>query len=191
MRTGVFLKFTGLCGILIPIVTLIIVIISAQMTSGFSWTDNAISDLGRVEAASDFFNYGLIFVGILLFIFSLGLVVTLIEEKFATLMIFISSVFLILNGVFPLPSENHVYVSSLFFIAFPLGFFTLGFMLYKREFLIFRKMGFLALINVLIAAFSLVFLWTFDGIAIPEMIIIFPGFLWCMAFGYYMIFELS
>jgi len=68
-----FVKFAGICGILVLIVFLFSLFLSIQQSSWFSWTDNAISELGKEDAVTDIFNNGLIITGILLLVFSIGL----------------------------------------------------------------------------------------------------------------------
>ena len=48
-------------------------------------------------------------------------------------------------------------------------------------------MGYFAILNLIIAFIAPVFLLFFEGVAIPEMIVIFPGSLWFMIFGLKMV----
>jgi len=163
--------------------------ISLQNAPWFSWTENAISDLGRPEHGMPFFNLVLGFVGILLLIFSIGLISSFRKERIGPTILALSSIYFIGIGIFPLPDPNHVDVSGLFFIAFPLGFFILGLQLYKKKDVFIRKMGKFALVIGVISGLSPIILVSYAGIAIPEIIIIFPGFLWCFRYGLYLFLE--
>jgi hypothetical membrane protein len=64
-------RIFGLIGILIPIILIIFIFSAITMAPWFSWTDNAISDLGESGVPSaTFFNYGIIITGFLLLIFT-------------------------------------------------------------------------------------------------------------------------
>ncbi len=177
----------GISGILLPFITLIILIGTLPYASWFSWTENAISDLGRPEYGLSFFNYGLIFIGFLLLIFSVGLNLHLKKERVGPTIFSLSALYLMGVGIFPLPSINHVDLSGLFFIAFPLGFFVMGVRLFRQQGGILKRIGLEALVVTAIAACSSVFLLFFSGIAIPEMFVMLPGFLWCTRYGIYLL----
>jgi hypothetical membrane protein len=183
MKKNCLNTISALCGFILPIIALISIYISLQQVPDFNWTENAISDLGRPGEAFCFFNVSLIIIGLLFFIFSLGLIKIFKENKIAPVMIFISSFFFIGIGIFPLPNPVHIVVSSLFFIAFPLGFLILGLNLIKKSNSFIRKMGFFAIINSIIALCSTVLLFFISGIAITELLVVIPGFFWCMVFG--------
>jgi hypothetical membrane protein len=163
--------------------------ISIQSAPWFSWTNNAISDLGREQYDILLFNYSLIVLGFLLLFFTFGLNYSLKNERFGPTFLSISSLYFIAVGIFPLPDQYHIDFSSLFFIAFPLGFFALGLKMYKMKYEFIKKMGIFALIIGIVAACSSVFLIFFQGIAIPEMLILIPGFIWCMIYGLHLIFS--
>ena len=79
-------------------------------------------------------------------------------------------------GLVPLPDIVHVYLSGLFFGALGYGFFAFGFSFFKDTNPFFRKMGFFAIFNLILILISPVFLLYFEGVAIPELIIILPSF---------------
>jgi len=187
MISSKFSKLAGGCGIFVLIVFLAMLFLSIQQVSWFSWTDNAISDLGRNEGVPSVFNNGLIVTGILMLVFSLGLANISEDKRSSSLFFGLSSIFLIATGFIPLPKIEHIYVSSLFFVSFTYAFFAFGISFYqdKNDFL--RKMGYFAILNLIIAIISPVFLLFFEGVAIPEMIVIFPGSLWFMIFGLKMV----
>ena len=51
-----------------------------------------------------------------------------------------------------------------------------------------NKMGYFALINSAIAVFSGFLLLFLKGVAIPEVLVVIPGFLWCSVFGFKILF---
>ena len=181
-----FVKFSGACGIILPFITLFFLVFSIQKVSWFTWTEYAISDLGRPEAAADFFNYGIILSGVLLLIFSLGLI-RYLNEKAGPTMLGLSAVFFIGIGFFPLPDPNHTMVSSLFFIGFLLSFFIIGVTLYLKLSYFIGRMGAFALIIAGVSMCTPLLLLFFEGIALPELLIVLPGFFWCMIMGFYMV----
>ena len=186
MLSKKIIKFSGLCGILTLIVPIITIIISIQMYPSFDWTANAISDLGTPDAASDFFNNGIVLTGVLFLLFSYGLLFFFEEREGPTIM-GVSAVFLIGIGLVPLPNKEHIYMSGPFFIGIPFGFLVLGLQMRNRVEEFFRKMSLFAFIILILIAISSVTLLFFEGIAIPEILVIGPGFLWCSVFGFKML----
>ena len=187
MKSDYLIKFSGICGVVLPISFILVLFLSLQRSPWFSWTENAISDLGRSEFGLLFFNYTLITIGILLLFFSFGLYYSLKRERVSPTVFALSSLYFIGIGIFPLPDPNHVDISGLFFIAFPLGFLVLGLHMYKQASSFIRNMGIFAFVIAAIAGCSPVFLFFYGGIAIPEVIILFPGFFWCMRYGLHLI----
>ena len=187
MKSNYMLKVSGLCGIILPFFFIIIMIISLNSSPWFSWTENAISDMGRPEFGFQFFNYFLITVGILLLFFSIGLYFSLGKVRFGPTVLGTSSIYFIIVGIFPLPDPFHIDFSGLFFIGFPLGFFILGLHMYKQKSDFLKNMGIFAFAIAFIAVCSPVFLIFYPGIAIPELLILIPGFFWCLRYGLYMI----
>ena len=73
-----WLKISGVCGILTPLVAFTFISLAIASSPQFSWTDNALSDLGVVEGVTAvLFNSGLIIGGILAIIFASGLFIFL------------------------------------------------------------------------------------------------------------------
>ena len=119
--------------------------------------------------------------------FSFGLYYTLNGERFGPTALALSSIYFIQVGIISLPDPTHVDVSSLFFIAYPIGFFLLGIRTFNNPVDFIRKMGLFALVIAILSVVSPLVLLFYKGIAIPEMIILMPGFIWCMIYGYYFI----
>jgi len=183
MKLESIIKISGVSGILLPIVFILGLILSILEAPWFRWTDNAISDLGRPEFGIPLFNYTLIAIGFLLFLFSIGLYYSLKREKMGPTALALSSIYFIGVGLYPLPNQIHIDISGLFFIAFPLGFLILGLNMYKKQDHFVKNMGIIALTIAIISGFSPIVFLFFNGIAIPEIIIIIPGLLWCMRYG--------
>jgi hypothetical membrane protein len=183
MLSTKIVKFSGGCGILVLIVFLTSLFFSIQQAPGFSWTENAISDLGKQDAMPSIFNNGLIVTGILLLLFSIGLSKELKDRHTSPLFFGLSSIFLIAVGLIPLPNIYHVLVSGLFFVAFSYAFLAFGISFYKDTTSFFRKIGIFAIFNLIIISISAIFLLFLKGVAIPEMMVIVPGFFWCVLFG--------
>jgi hypothetical membrane protein len=149
--------------------------------SWFRWTHNALSDLGIEGISALFFNNGLIFGGILVFIFSIGLT-KIIKNKTGPYVLTISSLALIGAGIFPKTIYAIHYVSSvLFFVFLTLALFIIGFSLKKEG--IEQNLGIVAIILAIIACSSIFIQNFLKGIAIPEAIVCFPAFIWFMIFG--------
>jgi len=180
-------NISGICGIILPIIFILSVYLSLQNAIWFSWTENAISDMGRPEYGLEFFNYSLIAIGVLLLIFTFGLYYSMNKYRFGPTVLALSSIYFIGVGIFPLPDPNHVDFSSLFFIGFPIGFFILGQYLYKQKLKFFKNMGIFAFVITIIAVCSPLFLIFYPGIAVPEVLILIPGFFWCLIYGVYLI----
>jgi len=116
MKSDYLIKFSGICGVVLPISFILVLFLSLQRSPWFSWTENAISDLGRSEFGLLFFNYTLITIGILLLFFSFGLYYSLKRERVGPTVFALSSLYFIGIGIFPLPDPNHVdIISSWFF----------------------------------------------------------------------------
>ena len=67
-------NLAGICGILLPFVFFTGILIAISYSPWFKWTHNALSDLGVKGISALIFNNGLIFGGLLAFIFSIGLI---------------------------------------------------------------------------------------------------------------------
>jgi len=174
-------KLAGLCGILMPFIFLISILIAMLYSPWFKWTHNALSDLGAEAPSALFFNNGLMFAGFLAFIFSIGLI-KILSIKIGGYILAISSLALIGVGIFPITLFNlHYIASAIFFISMIIGLLIIGITMKYNHFD--RRMGNAAIAIALVAFISPVTLYFFSGIAIPEMIICFFVFLWYMSYG--------
>jgi hypothetical membrane protein len=147
----------------------------------FNWTYHAISDLGADGISSLFLNNGFVLVGILAFIFSIGLI-KLLSKKIGGYLLALSSIALIFVGIFPVTIfDLHFIVSAIFFISLTVGILIVGITLRNNPYE--KNLGNAAIIISVICFISPISLYFFDGIAIPEMIICFFIFLWYMSYG--------
>jgi hypothetical membrane protein len=170
-----WLKISGVCGIIAPIVAFAFVLLAIALSPQFSWTGNALSDLGVVEGVTAvLFNSGLIIGGILAIIFASGLFIFLRNRVLGRIGAFISTLAalaLVAIGIF---TENfgrvHYYVSVAFFIFAPISmliicatFFVMGKV----------KMGVFTFLTAIIVAFVWVLQFAMryvPNVAIPETI---------------------
>jgi len=175
------IKIAGICGVLSSIVIFLTIQLAIFDSPWFRWTQHALSDLG-VEGLSAFiFNNGLILAGIFSLAFSLGLSKILVNKLGAYLLGF-SSLSLIGVGLFPKTIFMLHYISSAaFFLLVVLALFLIGIAMKQNH--LDDRMGMMAILFALFACCSPFFLNLFGGIAIPEMVVVFPAFLWCMMYG--------
>lgn len=121
-----WIKICGICGVLSPMLSFTFISLSIVTFPEFSWTENALSDLGVKEGfTAVLFNYGLIIGGIFALVFALGLFKFLQEKllgRIGAFLFILDALSLVAIGVFP---ENfgriHHYVSVMFFAFFPMS----------------------------------------------------------------------
>lgn len=179
-------RIAGFCGILVPIVVLLFIGISMSYSPWFKFTDHAFSDLGVEGISAIFFNSGMVIGGILILIFSLGLIKILSYKKGAYILT-VSALALIGIGIFPETNYSlHFIVSATFFISLAISFLIIGLTIKRDRYE--RTMGILATIFAITAFSSIIFLIPWQGIAIPEALSSLPSFIWCMIYGVKMIF---
>jgi len=178
-------RVAGICGIFIPVVIFASLGLSIASSPWFTWTQNALSDLGIQANTAAIFNYGMILGGILTLIFSLGLI-KILSNKTGAYLISVSSVAFIGIGLFP---ETffvlHFITSALFFILLTIALLIIGLTIKQNPFE--RSMGSLAFVFALIAIGSTIFLFYLEGIAISEALSCFPAFVWFLIIGVKMI----
>ena len=128
-----YIKFAGLCGILLPIIVFIFIGISIYLYSDFSWSENWLSELAGQPGeepiwaargtASIMFNVGIIIAGV----FGLILVnalwkIPILDSKVGRIgksLLLLDIISLIAIGVFPNTTDIYHTVSSalLFFLV--------------------------------------------------------------------------
>lgn len=192
MKDAIWLKISGACGVLAPIVAFAFISLAITSYPQFSWTENALSDLGVQEGATALlFNSGLVMSGILSFIFAFGLFTVLGDKtlgKIGAVLFVLVALALTAIGVFP---ENvkptHYYVSVMFFALFPISAFTIGTtFLLKANF----KMGFFTFLVAIVAAAVWIIHWTIgfgSNVAIPETLSGISASTWAIVSGFKML----
>jgi hypothetical membrane protein len=176
MTYSKFIKFAGLVGIVAPILGLSVVFASTLLWEDFSWSSNALSDLGVSQVAS-LFNYSLILVGILNFVFAIGFV----KAYAKSVLFYLGSILLTLGGgslsLVGVFTEDygalHGYVSLGYFVLFPIAMILVGFAFVKMNMRIKGYLSVLAGITALVVILSaLILRWhTLLGLgfAVPEI----------------------
>jgi len=123
----------------------------------------------------------LILCGLLFLFFSLGFSKVL-DNKIGKYLLIITSLSLIGVGLF---SESffipHYIFSVLFFASFSLSLLVTGIILIKSK--QDKVMGVTACIFSIVAFSSIILLYFFKGIAIPEAFASFPGMVWYQTYG--------
>ena len=123
------IQVAGLCGVVGPILTLVMVVAATTLSPWFRWDINALSELG-VGEVSLLFNGAAIIGGALTCIFALGVWKhlpggRLVRIGAASLML--GSVSLFLIGIFTVASPAaHAIVALGYFVLGPIGFILIG-----------------------------------------------------------------
>jgi hypothetical membrane protein len=156
----------GIAGIIGPIIALLFIFYSITIYPNFSWYSNYLSDLG-VGKTAPFFNYPLIFEGIMNFIFAIGFAYTLqkgVWSKVGAILLIIGGLSLALVGIFNENSADHIheYVAMGYFVILPLSLIVLGVVNFKN-FKIY------SIVTVLLAIIALIVILSHGQHAIPEM----------------------
>lgn len=180
------LRLAGFFGIVAPLFGLLIIAMSIWLAPWFSWTGNALSDLGGVEGFEAIvFNSGLAMTAALMMMFSTGLfemtkgdLIGQIGSGFHLL----TSLLLLAIGLVNITIEPwHLYVSVGFFIAFPLSAVIIGFFCFRK------KMRFYTLLawgTAMLAAIIWFLPW--GAMAIPEALSVIYLGVWQLILAYWM-----
>jgi len=195
-KNGVWLKISGVSGVLTPIIAFTFISLAIASYPEFSWTENALSDLGvQTGVTAILFNSGLIIGGVLALVFALGLFMYLREKMLGRIGVFIfvlDTLALIAIGVFPKNVElAHYYASVVFFVLFPISMFVIcaAFLIMGKV-----KMGLFTFLAAIVATvvwiiqFSIRFV---PNVAIPETISALSASTWSIVLGFKMLKEAS
>ena len=175
-RNFVYQRIGAACGIVSPIVAFICILIAIASYPAFSWTNNALSDLGVVSGVTaSLFNFGLLASGILAFNFAIFGLFNYFGKswvgKIGSTVFAAATIALIAISVF---NENfsptHYLVSVAFFTLAPIALFilTFGFWLNHK-----RGIATFTVAVGVAAALPWILLFTFNyvpNVAIPEFL---------------------
>jgi len=172
LKNVAWLKISGISGILAPLIAFTFISLAIVYSPEFSWTENALSDLGVQEGVTAIlFNCGLIIAGILALIFTSELLVSqkAIYGKVGAFMFVLAAFALTAIGVFP---ENvkpaHYYSSVGFFVLFPISILVLSATFFLEAKV---KLGLFTFLVAAVAAAVWIIHWTIpfgSDVAIPE-----------------------
>lgn len=188
----VWLKVSGLCGILAPVIAFTCILCAIASHPQFSWFNNALSDLGVVEGMTAFFfNLGLIVGGVLAFVFGVGLLRFLQNRALGvvgTFFFILDALALTAIGIFPESAKPmHYYASVAFF-----GLFPISMLLVCAELLTSSKVktGSFTLSVAIFAAIVWIVQFTakpFEGVAIPEALSALIASAWAILLSFEML----
>ncbi len=184
-RRATTLRIAGLCGIIPPLLGLIILAIAIYYCPSFSWTGSYLSLLGVEGAASTLFNASLIAGGVLNTAFAIGLGKGLLSGqllgRLGALTLILGACAMCAIGILPRTTgAAHDYASVAFFSLVPLSLFLIGAALVTSSE---KGLGFFTFISgILMVALQLV-PWRWSGDAIPQMLSSIPWSLWLVALG--------
>ncbi len=153
----------ALLGIAGPLTAYVAISLSVYLSGWFSWSKNALSDLGHSvkSAVAPIYNLGLLLAGFLMALFSVGVLVDRVRRTGYCLLA--SSLLLQLVAVFDeVYGPLHFYVSLLFFLS--LGVATAVYAVEAKSRL--------ALASLLIGILSWILYWAGvyrAGVAVPEL----------------------
>jgi len=172
-------------GFFAPAAGLSMVLIAVYSAPWFSWTRNALSDLGVGDTAP-VFNSGLIVAGLFGIVFALGLgrfIFTSKSGRAGTIAMMFSCIALVSIGIFPESAGRiHYWVSVAFFVSLPISMFILAGAMAISDFR--RNMPFILLTVILAVVAAVPWGLPHDGVAIPEIISSVAGSVWFCVFGW-------
>jgi len=180
------LNMTGFFGIVAPLFGLMIIGMSLWLSPWFSWTGNALSDLGGTDGfESIVFNSGLAMTAALLMMFGAGLFELTkgdIIGQIGSGVNLLSAVLLLGVGFINVTMEPwHYYVSVGFFAALPLSALLIGVFCYRKNLRLYTLLSWgAAILSVGI------WLLNWGSPAIPETLSVAYMSVWQMIFGYWM-----
>jgi hypothetical membrane protein len=183
-------KIGATCGFAVPIVAFGAISVAIASYPEFSWTNNALSDLGVVPGiTAPVFNMGLFTAGLLGFLFAVIGLFNYFKDspigKVGALAFGFATIWLMAIGIFNEHfSPTHFIVSVLFFVTLPVALWIITAGLYlKRE----VKLAIITLISSFIAAAPWILYYTIHyapNVAIPETISGLTGAIWIIIISY-------
>lgn len=130
LRNRTWFRIAGLCGVITPLVAFTCILLAIAYSPQFSWTENALSDLGVQEGlTAPLFNYGLIISGAMSLVFASGILALLRNKlvgKVGSFTFVLATLALIAIGIFPKNARPmHYYASVSFFVLIPIAMLIL------------------------------------------------------------------
>ena len=187
-----WLKLAGVAGVLTPLSAFVFIGGSIASFRWFSWTNNALSDLGVVRGAtSALFNFGLFLSGLLALNFAIGLFILFRDSVIGKVG---ASIFVLacisLEGIAFFPEDMrpfHYIFSVAFFVLMPIALLVIAGHYVKTRH---KRMAAFTLVVAIVAAVPWVLQFTVpyvSNVAIPEAISAAAGSLWTLVLSYKML----
>jgi len=175
-------KYLALCGIIAPLIAYTFIALAIMQMPQFSWTQNALSDLGVWKNSALTFNLGLMLAALIQITFAASLCRYFNKPlgRIGVIIYLISSIALLLIGVYPESAGRiHFYVALSFFTLAPIYLIFLAASLIKEcgEFSFGIITIFLAILAILPWLLYLQVL-NVSGVAIPELLSTIPASIW-------------
>ncbi len=176
------LRLFGYFGIVAPILGLTLVLLAISTAPWFSWTGNALSDLGVHGFTAVIFNSGLKITAIIMSLFSLGIYELTKGDRIGTLGFVLNLAgagFLFGLAAFPeTAGPIHYQFSVAFFVTLPISLLVLA--LYMKR----SGMGYLSLFTAAAGTTALL-VWTrrWEAVSIPEFLSALTVGLWSIVLG--------
>jgi hypothetical membrane protein len=178
-------RLFGYFGILAPIVGFSVIFLSIRTAPWFSWTGNALSDLGAEGFTAVLFNNGLTMTAAVMMAFAIGLYELTKEDKVGRIgfrFYLAASIFLLGIGFFPEKAGDvHYYFSVAFFMVLPLSLLFFAFYMFRNGM---RSLSLLS--AVLGAVAALVWAPSWGAVAIPEVLSALAAGIWSAVLGAWM-----
>jgi hypothetical membrane protein len=175
-------------GFITPIFGFSVILLAVSSAPWFSWTENALSDLGVFGLSAVIFNNGLIITAAMMMVFCVGiwkLVGGDMMGRSGAVLFLLAATFLVGIGAFPETAGRiHYYVSVGFFVSMPLSLFAMAVYMLRRGM---KRLG---LLTLALGGFA-AFVWTpnWDGVAIPEALSALAVGAWTTVMGSRMLVE--
>jgi len=179
-------------GIVTPVLAFTCILIAVASYPAFSWTNNALSDLGIITGITGpLFNFGLYSSGLFAFSFAVVGLFTYLGGnwvgKIGAVTFAATAVALMGIGFFPENVVPHHYLFSVaFFVLLPISLFVItGAFALKRQ----TKMALFTLLIAIAAALPWMLLFAVryvSGVAIPEFASAVAGSAWAVVLSYKM-----
>jgi len=188
LRNKALFRIVGFFGVVAPIVAFTCILLAIGYSPQFSWTENALSDLGIQEGlTAPLFNYGLIISGVMSLVFTIGIFALLQRKLMGRVGVFtflLATLALIAIGVFPENAKPmHYYASVSFFVLIPIAMLVLAWTFAQIGRV---KTALYTLLTAVVAVAPWVLQFALNyvrGVAIPETVSALAASAWAMALG--------